>query len=152
MVGSDRLEAAVVTTSRPSLPRIRMADFAATHNLTWRTGKETHIGEGSEGVVVAVLHRVSGELFAMKRAKSGIRQRDLDTVDLLHRIHHPNLLQILCVLMGDAEAVAVVSPYKNDDVCQWWRRHHGLLPLAEVSRVARDTVSALARTAASTET
>ena len=139
-------EAAVVCTRPPPcLPRVRMSDFAATHNLTWRNGKETHVGEGSEGVVVAVLHRESNDLLAMKRAKSGIRQRELDTVDFLHSIPHPNLLQILCVLLGDAdEAIAVVTPYMNDDVRQWWRRHNGLLPLAEVSRVARDTGGALA--------
>ena len=128
-------EAAVVRTRPPPcLPRVRMSDFAATHNLTWRNGKETHVGEGSEGVVVAVLHRESNDLLAMKRAKSGIRQRELDIVDFLHSIPHPNLLQILCVLLGDAdEAIAVVTPYMNDDVRQWWRRHNGLLPLAEVS-------------------
>jgi negative regulator of PHO system len=106
--------------------------------------REQVLGEGSEGRVVLALQRSTGQLFALKRLKQQMCERDMDVQQAVFRCPHPNLAHVLAIIVSD-KPIGLLYPYMDEDVDAYWRRHFKFLPVPEIVRIVHGTLAGVRR-------
>ncbi len=112
--------------------------------------KLNRIGEGTYGFVYKALHRKTGDLVALKRIILHHEQQDgfpltsIREVKTLMRCHHPNIVQLLDVVVGsNRDAVFLLFEYCEHDLSDLTKHAKYFFKESELKRLLLQLLSAV---------